>query len=255
MIVFRVLNSCHLCYSLACNRSREGAGSNAVIIDDGLEVIRRIAESAVGESSVPVVTERTEALSLSPSVSGGPCCGLCRGHHPVCDSSACAGPSLPPQHMIVIDVDCKDSSSGMPFPPKVCHVVAGPHLPLVHALDFVSQEFVTPAFLATTRSALAPGGVLVLNVASRAKGLFNSVLEDIKSVFPCVLDVPPVVSQVCVLLSPAYFATRGTSPCVSGWHQSRPILHGGRRHCSQVSARCPFLSTFADDTCIEAMGG
>ncbi len=44
-------------------------------------------------------------------------------------------------------------------------------------------------------TALAPGGVVVLNVASRAAAIYDSVLKAIKTEFPVVYVVPPTVSK------------------------------------------------------------
>ena len=65
--------------------------------------------------------------------------------------------------LIVIDVDSKDTTVGMSCPPTA---------------------FVAPDFLAKVRAALAPGGVLVVNVAARSQAMYDSTLGAVREAFP-----------------------------------------------------------------------
>ncbi|KAM4861394.1 eEF1A lysine and N-terminal methyltransferase isoform 2-T2 [Thomomys bottae] len=65
--------------------------------------------------------------------------------------------------VIMFDIDSKDPTLGMSCPPAA---------------------FVEPSFLQKVRSTLTPGGVFILNLVCRDSGLKESVLADLKAVFP-----------------------------------------------------------------------
>ena len=68
--------------------------------------------------------------------------------------------SLP--HVLLIDVDAKDMRTGLSFPPAA---------------------FVSRAFLKSVHAALAPGGVMILNLGARSKPLFIGSLTAIQNEF------------------------------------------------------------------------
>jgi hypothetical protein len=153
---------------------QERGAASRVIVADGLEVVRGIASTFSEASEAP--TEGTgapvgEAVKLSPH-------------------------GLGKQNMIVIDVDCKDMSQGMPFPPKVrvCAIVcASIATSQMWCGCLYSQEFIEPEFLSAMKASLLPGGIVVLNVACRTKPLFEGVLAVLKAAFSAVFEVPPTV--------------------------------------------------------------
>lgn len=95
------------------------------------------------------------------------------------------------QTVLVVDVDAKDISTGLSFPPRVrlfffgafwmCLPVPHRHMPL--------QEFVSEPFLSHAHAALASHGMLVVNIACRSKPLYAATTAAIRDVFPVVLDV------------------------------------------------------------------
>jgi len=91
-------------------------------------------------------------------------------------SSSSASDETPAKrhHIIIIDVDSKDVTVGMSCPP---------------------QEFVSVDFLQTIKSLLTSPrpdeeqGVLMLNLVSRSQSVCQQVLDDIKQVFPHVIEM------------------------------------------------------------------
>ena len=69
-------------------------------------------------------------------------------------------PLLP--HVIVVDVDSKDISTGLSFPPAA---------------------FLSPSFLRALYAALAPGGLVLINVACRSEGLWRGLLGRLRAEF------------------------------------------------------------------------
>ncbi|KAA0153429.1 hypothetical protein FNF29_03246 [Cafeteria roenbergensis] len=69
---------------------------------------------------------------------------------------------------IVVDVDAKDLSSGLSFPPKV---------------------FVDSAFLADAKACLRPGGCVVINIACRVASVLDSILEQVSDRFDWAMQV------------------------------------------------------------------
>ena len=65
-------------------------------------------------------------------------------------------------HVIIIDVDAKDMRTGLSFPPAA---------------------FVSRTFLKSVHAALAPGGVMILNLGARSKPLFIGSLTAIQNEF------------------------------------------------------------------------
>jgi hypothetical protein len=70
--------------------------------------------------------------------------------------------SIPKPHVILIDVDAKDMRTGLSFPPV---------------------SFVSRAFLKSIHTALAPGGIMILNLGARSKPLFIGSLTAIQNEF------------------------------------------------------------------------
>jgi hypothetical protein len=76
----------------------------------------------------------------------------------------------PEEHVIImVDVDSKDLSTGVSFPPAA---------------------FLSPSFLAALRTALAPGGCCLVNVACRASDAWPPILASFVEVFDHVSYIP-----------------------------------------------------------------
>lgn len=73
-----------------------------------------------------------------------------------CGNAACR------PHVVIVDVDAKDTSTGLSFPP---------------------QAFVSRAFLRTLHAAIHPAGLLLMNVACRAKPLQAAVMMALTNEF------------------------------------------------------------------------
>ena len=72
-------------------------------------------------------------------------------------------------HMVFVDVDSKDLTEGLMFPPKV---------------------FLDNSFLQLANDCLLPNGVLVINLAARASKTFTDAMEQIRGVFSEAHVVP-----------------------------------------------------------------
>lgn len=111
---------------------------NELVVGDGMRRVQQLAEAQAASSNAA----RLELQSKYPEFP--------------------ADLSLLSKHMIVIDVDSKDLTSGMSFPPAA----------------FVAKEF-----LQQLKQALAPDGLVVMNVACRASELYAGVVAQLRSTF------------------------------------------------------------------------
>ena len=91
-------------------RTVPAGGNNRVIVGDGLAVVNAIADSVKGAAAAAAAAADSATAESSAGVEDATA-----GVAALSVSSA-----LPQQNVIVIDVDCKDLSLGMPFPPQVC---------------------------------------------------------------------------------------------------------------------------------------
>ncbi|KAL2609796.1 hypothetical protein R1flu_028369 [Riccia fluitans] len=71
-------------------------------------------------------------------------------------------------HILIVDADSEDPSSGLSCPP---------------------QEFIEDKFLIAARGALAEGGVLIINVVSRATAHHVTYVTQLKKYFVEVYDI------------------------------------------------------------------
>ena len=72
-------------------------------------------------------------------------------------------------HVVIIDVDSKDLSEGLLFPPR---------------------PFMTEEFLKNVYEVLDDNGILIVNLASRAQNVFDECILSFKSVFDAVCLIP-----------------------------------------------------------------
>merc|ERR1712032_174728 len=83
------------------------------------------------------------------------------------------------QHVVVVDVDCKDPSNATSFPP---------------------EPFLTPEFFQRIFAMLHTDGLFILNLACRSPSLYQTKLALLRSMFASVRELPVSDTDINVIV-------------------------------------------------------
>ncbi|XP_028064961.1 eEF1A lysine and N-terminal methyltransferase isoform X1 [Camellia sinensis] len=120
-----------------------------VCITDGIQFVRRVANSEAADGNVDAPC-KTDPSSSSSSSNGS------------CTTSDAEGNGTNRVDILIIDVDSSDSSSGLTCP----------------AADFVEEYF-----LSAVKNSLSEHGLFIINLVSRSPAIRDEVVSRIKMVF------------------------------------------------------------------------